>query len=70
MQILFCTDIMNDIEYLIFSYMMQFIVRVMTEYATSCRPRHIRSVLNSSLQENVWLVEMLNQILLTGFTGC
>lgn len=57
----FLTWKMDDIEDLIFSFMMEFIVPVMIEYAISRRPRQIQCMHNSSLRGNAWLMEMLNQ---------
>lgn len=53
-------EIMDKIKELIMS-MMQFIVLVMAEYAsTRCIPK-VRFVHNLSLQDNAWLMEMFNR---------
>lgn len=46
---------------LIKAFMMEFIVRVMEEHATSRWRSKISSVLKSSLQGNAWLMEMLTK---------
>lgn len=45
-----CTDIIDDIEDLILSFMMELIVGTMEEYATFRYSRQIRSMHKSSLQ--------------------
>lgn len=53
------TQIQWMIEDLVIAFMMLLIAHLMAESATSRQPR-VRSVHNSSLQGNAWLIEMLN----------
>lgn len=63
------TDIMDDIDTLILSFMMQFIVKVLVEYESRRLTCRIRFVHNSSLQENAWLLEMLHKSSSVRFRG-
>lgn len=49
MSVLRLQGLMDDMEYLIIAFMMEFIMRVTAEHVTSRRPREIRSMHNSSL---------------------
>lgn len=52
---------MDDIEELIIMFMIDLIVRVMAEHATSLQLHEICSMHNSSLMGNTWLIGMLNK---------
>lgn len=52
---------MDEIEELIIIFMMKFMVLVLAEYASHPRISQVRTVHNSTLQENAWLMEMLHR---------